>query len=51
MMIAAPYYLLAIFGAITLVIGYAALTEHWYWKGFQNGKRFEQNNKSQRVIK
>ena len=51
MMIAAPYYLLAIFGAFTAVIGYAALTEHWYWKGYRDGKRFEQNNKSQRVIK
>lgn len=49
MMIAAPYYLFAIFTAFTAVICYAAVSEHWYWKGFQYGKRFEQNNKSQRI--
>jgi hypothetical protein len=49
MMIAAPYYLIAILGAFTLVIGYAALTENWYWKGYKDGKQFEQNHPSKRV--
>ena len=42
----AIYYIIAIVSIPVIGLLYTALTEHWYWKGFKDGKRLTQNNRS-----
>lgn len=44
----AVYYIIALVSLPILGLLYTALTEHWYWKGFKDGKRLTQNNQSPR---
>lgn len=44
----AIYYIIALVSLPILGLLYTALTEHWYWKGFKDGKRLTQNNQSAR---
>ena len=40
----AIYYIVAIISVPVIGLLYTALTEHWYWKGFKDGKRLAQSN-------
>ena len=44
----AIYYIIALIAIPVLGLLYAALTENWYWKGFKDGKRLVENNRSAR---
>lgn len=39
----AVYYIIALISIPVLGLLYTAISEHWYWKGFRNGKRVTEN--------
>lgn len=48
----AIYWSLLFLSLPVLLIFYTAFTEHWYWKGWKDGKRFSDNsNKSSNVVR
>ena len=36
----AIYYIVALIATVVLGLVYTAISEHWYWKGWKDGKRF-----------
>jgi hypothetical protein len=44
----AIYYIIALIAIPILGLLYTALTENFYWKGFKDGKRLAENNRSAR---
>ena len=42
----AIYYIIALIAIPVLGLLYTALTENFYWKGFRDGKRLAENNRS-----
>ena len=44
----AIYYIIALIGVVALGLAYTAISEHWYWKGWENGKRFGQRHPQRR---
>jgi hypothetical protein len=44
----AIYYIIALIAIPILGLLYTTLTENFYWKGFKDGKRLAENNRSAR---
>lgn len=44
----AIYYIIALIAIPVIGLLYTAITENFYWKGFKDGKRLAENNRSAR---
>jgi hypothetical protein len=42
----AIYYIIALAAIPVVGLIYTVITERWYWKGFKDGKRLTQNNRT-----
>jgi hypothetical protein len=44
----AIYYIIALVSIVALGLAYTAISEHWYWKGWKDGKGFGQRHPERR---
>lgn len=44
----AIYYIIILISIPVFGLLYVAISEHWYWKGFKNGRRVTENDQSAR---